>query len=110
MLRWRTLDENEVSRQQAEAAVQDQARALVSGDIGTAVRGMTPEALVRAMAVGNTTWTVTGYDLRFQGREGEEYLFDVTLQTDLGPLALRERFREIEGAWKMVDIERAPEG
>ena len=33
-------------------------------------------------------------------------MFDVALQTDLGTLTLRERFRQIDGQWKMVDIER----
>ena len=95
-----------MSSHSAEEAVNAQARALVTGDIGAAVRGMTPEALVRAMDVGNTTWTVTGYELAAQERDGDDYVFDVTLQTDLGPLALRERFREVDGEWKMVDIER----
>ena len=49
-----------MSQQSAEEAAHAQARALIAGDFGTAIRGMTPEALARAMAVGNTTWTVTG--------------------------------------------------
>ncbi len=95
-----------MSQQRAEEAAHAQARALIAGDIGTAVRGMTPEALGKAMAVGNTTWTVMAYDLGFRGRDGDDYVFDVSLQTDLGPLTLRERFREIDGEWKMVDIAR----
>ena len=95
-----------MSSHSAEEAMIAQACALVAGDIGAAVRGMTPDALVRAMDVGNTTWTVTGYELGAQERDGDDYVFDVTLQTDLGPLALRERFREVDGEWKMIDIER----
>jgi hypothetical protein len=98
--------EGEMSQQDAEEAAHAQARALVTGDIGAAVRQMTPEALAKAMAVGNTTWTVTAYDLASPRRDGDDYLFDVCLDTDVGPLTLRERFREIDGEWKMVDIQR----
>ena len=83
------------------------ARALIAGDIGTALRTMTPEAFGKAMELGNQTWIITSYDLAPEGRDGGDYLFAVTYQTDLGPMRLRYRLRDVDGAWKVVDIERA---
>ncbi len=92
--------------QSAEEAAHTRARAVVDGDYGTMIRGMTPEALGKAMQVGKATLIVTAYDLTSQACDGDDYLFHITYETDLGPLTLRERFREIDGEWKMVDIDR----
>jgi len=91
----------------AEAAAHAQGRALVAGDFGTAIRGMTAEGLASAMAVGNSTWNVAGYEVIDRGAEGDDQVFDLVLETDLGPLTLRERFRHVDGDWKAVSIERA---
>ena len=90
-----------------EEAAHAHARATVAVDLATAFGDMTPEALAKAMQVGTTSWTLTGYDLTSQGLDGEDYVFDVTYQSDLGPLPLRYRLREI-AAWKVVDVERRP--
>ena len=82
------------------------ARALVAGDFGTAVATMTPDALAKAMEVGNTTWTVTSYGITTQGRDGADFIFDITYQTDLGQLRLHYRVRDVGGEWKVADIER----
>jgi len=90
----------------AEEAAHAHARATVAVDLGTALRGMTPEALAQAMQLGNTEWRLSGYELTGRAQEGDDYVFDIRYETDIGPLALRYRFREIEGVWKVVDIER----
>jgi hypothetical protein len=90
----------------AEEAARVHAQAVVAGDIGTTVLGMTPEGFAKAMQVGNTTWTYFGSEVRPVGRDGEDCLFDITYQTDEGTFTLRDRFRRIEGAWKIVDLER----
>jgi len=90
-----------------EEAAHAHARALIAGDFGAAVRAMTPDALAKAMQVGNMSWTVTGYELTPQGQDGDDYLFSIAYQTDLGPLSLRYRLRDIGGEWKVVDIERS---
>lgn len=92
--------------QSAKEAAHAHARAVVAGDFGTMVRGMTPEALAKAMQLGGTTLVVTAYDLTSQAHDGDDYLFDISYQMDLGPLTWRERFRKIDGEWKIVDIER----
>jgi len=95
--------------QAVEEAAHAYARAVVAGDIGTTVRGMTPDALAKAMLLGNTTWTYTGYELAVYGHEGEDYVFDITFRTDLGPMPLRYRFRHLDGVWKVADVEKSDE-
>jgi hypothetical protein len=89
-----------------EDAAHAHARATVAGDLGTVFRAMTPEALARAMQLGNTEWRLSGYELTGHSQNGDDYLFDILYQTEIGPLALRYRFREIEGDWKVVDVEK----
>lgn len=96
-----------MTEQSAEEAAHAHARAVVTGDYGAMIRSMTPGGLAKAMAVGNTTWTDLSYELALQERDGDDYVFHITYRTDLGPLTLRERFRQIDGEWKVVDIERA---
>ncbi len=91
-----------------EEAAHAHARATVAVDLAAAFGDMTPEALAKAMQVGNTSWTLTGYALAAQGRDGDDYVFDVTYESDLGTLPLRYRFRQIDGDWKVVDVERRP--
>jgi hypothetical protein len=90
----------------AEEAARAHAQAVVAGDIGTTVLGMTPDALAKAMQLGNTTWIYLGSAVTPAGRDGEDCLFEITYQTDQGPFTLRDRFRRIDGEWKIVDIER----
>jgi hypothetical protein len=90
----------------AEKAARIHADAVVAGDIGTTVLGMTPDAFAKAMQLGNTTWTYFGSEVASAGRDGEDCLFDITYRTDQGPFTLRDRFRLIEGEWKIVDIDR----
>lgn len=92
--------------QEAEAAVHAHAQALIARDFGAALRSMTPDALGQAMAVGNTTWIVTGYDVTSEGREGEDFVFAIAFETDLGKLSLHYRVRDVEGEWKVADIAR----
>lgn len=90
----------------AEEAAHAHARAIVTGDYGTMLHRMTPDALARAIEIGNTSWNSTAYELTPQGGDGDAYVFDITYQTDVGPLSLRERFCQIDGTWKLVDLER----
>ena len=90
----------------AEEALRAHAQATVDVDLGTLVGGMTPEGFAKAMELGNTTWTVTGYELTSKEQDGTDYLFEVRYATDIGPMSLRYRFREVEGAWVVVDVAR----
>jgi hypothetical protein len=47
-----------------EEAARVHAQAVVAGDIGTTVLGMTPEGFAKAMQLGNTTWIYFGSEVR----------------------------------------------
>ncbi|MEX0786558.1 MAG: hypothetical protein WD939_07975 [Dehalococcoidia bacterium] len=96
--------------QGAEDAVHEHAKALIARDFGAALRSMTPDALGQAMAVGNTTWIVTGYDVTPEGRDGDDFVFAIAYETDLGRLSLHYRVRDIAGEWKVADITRDGDG
>ena len=95
-----------MDEQSAEEAARAHASSVVAGDIGSTVRGMTPEGLAKAMQIGNTSWIYFGYELTPKGQDGDDYLFDMDYKTDLGLLSMRYRFRCMEGEWKVVDTER----
>ena len=95
-----------MTEQSAEEAASVHARAVVAGDIGASLRGMTPDAWAKTVEIGNTNWDFSSYELRPQGRDGDDYIFDITYHREDGPLSLRERFRKIDGEWKLVDVER----
>lgn len=92
--------------QDVEEAVRAHARAIVAGDIGAAIRSMTPEGLAGAMEVGNTTWNIASYELEPGGRDGDDHLFAIRYETDLGQMRLRYRVREVDGRWKVTHVEQ----
>jgi hypothetical protein len=93
--------------QDAEAAARVHAQSIVEGDMGTMVRGMTPDGLASAMALGNTTWNPLSYEIKLSAVQGDDFVFHITYDTKTGPLALSERFRQIDGEWKVVDVQPA---
>ena len=95
-----------MDKQRAEEAAHTHARAIIQGDFGTMIRGMTPEGLAKAMAIGNATWTHFSHQLVHCERDGDDFVFHVMFETELGPVTFGERFRLIDGEWKVVDIER----
>ena len=90
--------------QEAEAAAHVHARSIVEGDMGTMVRGMTPDGLASAMTLGNTNWNPSSYELALSAAEDGDFVYWITYQTQDGPLALHERFRRLDGEWKVVDV------
>lgn len=90
----------------AEEAAHARAAAVVSGDFGVAVSLMTPEALTTAMQLGVSGWDYGSYELKAQDQDDDDYLFEITYHSPTGALTLRDRFRNLDGEWKIVDIER----
>lgn len=90
----------------AEDAARAHAKAVVSNDIGAVVGSMTPDGFARAMNVGNTSWAYTGFELQEHAVDGEDHIFDIRYATDAGAFTLRNRFRSIDGSWKVVDVEQ----
>ena len=97
---------DEATSASAEAAARAHAEAVVTNNIGAVVLGMTADAFAKAMDVGNTTWGYLSFELAAHGQDGDDYLFDITYKTDQGPFTLRDRFRRIDGEWKVVDLEQ----
>ena len=95
-----------MDEQRAEQASRTHAHAIVQGDFGTMIRGMTPEGLAKAMVIGNGALRVSSYELVHRERDGDDFVFHVIFETELGPVTFGERFRLIDGEWKMVDVER----
>ena len=62
----------------AEEAAHTRAAAVVSGDFGTTVTLMTPEALTIAMQLGISNWDYRWYELRARERGRDDYVFDFT--------------------------------
>ncbi len=97
-----------MSEHTPEEAAHLHAKALVEGDIGAAFLGMTPEGLASAMEIGNTTWNILSYELEAEGQVGDDVIFNITFLTDLGRDKLQYRFRNVDGAWKVAQIEPKP--
>ena len=90
--------------QDAEAAARVHAQSIVEADMGTMVRGMTPDGLASAMALGNTTWNPLSYELELSATESDDFVYHITYQTKTEPLSLSERLRRIDGEWKVVHV------
>jgi hypothetical protein len=89
-----------------KAAARAHAEAVVANNIGAVVLSMTADAFAKAMDIGNTTWGYLGYELEEAGQDDLDHLFDITYRTDQGPFTLRDRFRLVDGEWKVVDLEQ----
>ncbi len=93
-------------QQSAEEAAHAHAQAAVSGDYAVVVRDLTPEALAQLMQAGSNNWNqLSSYELTLRGSEDEDFIFDITYQTEGGLLALTYRFRNIDNGWKVVQID-----
>ena len=95
-----------MDEQTVELAARAHAQSIIDGDLGTTVRSMTPDGLAKAVEVGNSSWSFSSYELTAHEQDGDDHLFDIAYQTDLGPMLLRDRFRLIDGVWKVVDVVR----
>ena len=93
-------------QQSAEDAAHAHAKASVASDYTTVIRDLTPEALADLMQAAGGGWRdQLSYDLTPQGREVDDFIFDIRYETEAGPVALKYHFRSIEGVWKIVHIE-----
>lgn len=95
-----------MTEQSAEDVAHRRAQAVVTRDFGTALRLMTVDAFSKAMDLGTTNWDYSSYDLKPEGREGDDHIFVVTFEGKQGTLRLRDHFRIVDGTWRLVAIER----
>ncbi len=96
-----------MAEKSAEEAANDYARAVLAGEMPTVLRYLTPEALGNQMDIaGRSYFRYVSYDVALHDRDGDDYLLDITYNTDATPMIMRHRFRDVEGAWKIIGIER----
>lgn len=88
-----------------EEAVHRNSKAIISMDFATLMGDLTPEAMSKAMAAGNTMMQqLTDYKILSHAEEGEDHVFEVQY---IGPSANVNgvtRWRNINGTWKIVDF------
>ena len=92
--------------QNATDAAHTHARAVVAADAATTILGMTAEGFAKAVELGNTTWNYQSYELGEEEVVDGDALFDIAYATDDGGFTLRYRFRVVDDAWKVVDLDR----
>lgn len=80
------------------------AQDVVNGNMAAVMGDLTPEALAKAMQMGGGPQGVTGYDLVDGGADGDDHLFEITYQAAVGPMTIASRWRDVSGAWKIVDL------
>ena len=94
-----------MAEQSVECAVREHAQAAVEGDFGRTIRDMTPEAFAKAMLMELKQWTYAGYTIEYRSRDEEDYLFQVRYLTDAGAATICYRFREMDGVWRVIDVD-----
>jgi hypothetical protein len=73
----------------------------------TVLRYLSPDALGQQLEIlGRSYFRYLSYEVALHAQEGDDYVFDVTYQTDEEPITLRNRFRVEGDAWKIVEITR----
>lgn len=97
-----------MTEQSAEEAASAYGRAVVEGNMAAVVAAMTPDAMAKLMEIsGRDFFSYTGCEVAEGALDGADRLIDITYETNRAErLAIRYRIRKIEGAWKIVDLER----
>jgi hypothetical protein len=82
--------------------------AIKTMDIGTLMATLTPEALGKAMAMqgggGGPPSGITNISAAKQSEENGEYVYHLSVEAASGAGTMMTRWKEIDGAWKVVDI------
>lgn len=94
-----------------DEAVTRTCEAIVAGNLVQVMTDLTPEAVSKLMAAqtqmgGGPIPQVTGYELQSITRDGSDYIAQVTFQSTQN-VTLEARWREVNGAWKIVDFNPA---
>lgn len=92
-----------------DEAVRRNCDALITGNIAQIFTDMTPQAMAKlgqqaGAGMGGPMPKLTGYEIAAHEQEGEEHLYDVRFSGDVR-FGVKARWREIDGAWKLVDFD-----
>jgi hypothetical protein len=92
----------------AEEFMRDHANKASSGRVPEILGDLTPDAMQQVMALmAGGPNPATGNNVTVVGTEGDEHVFDVTYTGDDGKsVSMREWVRQIDGAWKIVKLEK----
>ncbi|MEX2245116.1 MAG: hypothetical protein WEC75_00345 [Dehalococcoidia bacterium] len=75
-------------------------------DLGTLMATLTPEALSKAMTMGGGAppTGITNITAAKQSEENGEYVYHLAVEAASGAGTMMTRWKEIDGAWKVVDL------
>lgn len=93
-----------------EDAVTRNCEALVAGNISQIFIDMTPEAMAKLSTLSASQGAargmpkLTAYEIIGREADGADHLYDVRFSGDVA-FGVKGRWREVNGAWKLVDFE-----
>ncbi|MGH2587506.1 MAG: hypothetical protein ACRDJE_21525 [Dehalococcoidia bacterium] len=92
-----------------EEAVTRNCQAMLTGNIAQIFSDMTPEAMAKLASQGGAAMagsvpTFTSYDIVSREQDGDDHIYDVRFQGTQS-FGVKARWREMDGAWKLVDFD-----
>ena len=88
-----------------EEALHRNAKALIAMDFGRLMADLTPEAMVKAMALGGAMMQqLTEYQVLGHTQDGEDHIFELQYTGPSANITGGMRWRRIDGTWKVVDF------
>ena len=89
-----------------DEAVNSYMNAIKVMDLGSLMATLTPEALGKAMAMGGggPPSGITNIDAKQISEENGEYVYHLAVEAASGAGTMMTRWKEMDGAWKVVDI------
>lgn len=95
----------------AREAAEQNARAVMAGNLAAIMGQLTPEALGQMMQLGSQGGmspaqmpSIEGYEIEEAGSDGESETFHVTFRSAAGNATLSARWEQIMGQWKITAI------
>jgi hypothetical protein len=88
----------------AEEALREHAQATIAGDLRRTVLDLTPEAFGK-MLLGTEGRLYQRFELVSSWVDGDDHLFRVRYEGEAGANEITYRWRQMEGVWKVVDVE-----
>ena len=70
-----------------------------------AMQGQLQARAAEAVAAGRTPAPISGHSIDVRGPEGDDTVVHITLESADGNAEILTRWREIDGAWKLNDME-----
>lgn len=95
----------------AREAAEQNAQAVMAGNLAGIMGQLTPEALGQMMQLGGQGGmspaqmpSIEGYEIAEAGSDGESETFHVTFRSAVGTATLSARWKQVLGQWKITEI------